>query len=346
MGNHEDNNIDGNVRKTKDNFNVKYLQNRNAQRWLKNLDKSLQRRGKDKLVILLSFDIVSSVRLKYKSSNWRKVVKKFHDTSFGYSNPVLLKPMGDERVYLISFDDLFNVCNAMEYACKHCISLNEKLSVIGCGEVFVKAAIWIAPIGRSKDADNIVMKVNSFGRDLAGRDIDEHFRAAKESKKNIIVVDPKIMFAIALTNEIFANKVLKTGKFKVPESFVKSLDDFITKLNSTELEGEVKRKLTEDKVKLNIFSKKISFYGYHYFKNVPFKGKDEKKNYPLFIYYDMELVNEVSDIHTQYSKLNKSKKKAYSDAELVELLSEIFHQAEWGRDKRMQHVLELMSFDV
>jgi len=301
----------------------------------------------NKLTIFVSIDICKSTRLKRTNHAWREIVTEFLNYRSGYlHNENLLKSIGDEMVYHYTVNNLIRIVDIIIDIFELNFRMHRVLTTLGKENIFVKSTVWVACIGQTHDpkAKNITLTVKGFDRiDFSGVNIDEGFRLSGKSEKNIVVVDPKIVMALALAKEKIENRYVGGLSFDIPPSFTNSIDNFMIQGNS---KIDVVRK-SYDKIKEN-FDKCISniiLDKYDSLKDVWYDEELVKeKYYPIFKYCDTEFSPEVAYIlgerHNEF-KIKKSDQP--NNTEIIKMLSDAFNQADISQT--MQQLLELMPFE-
>lgn len=212
---------------------------------LENEKKAIFEKPYKGVYIFASFDLVNSTKIKYRDSNWLRLINELIDRSsaewFGLK---FWKFNGDELLYYAEVTAINQLAKILHQIYEASINLQDKLlKVLSNDEtlgfasdlVGIKTAVWIAYVSDDKDAINT--KLNLDYIDFAGINMDEGFRMSKCAIQNKIVVDPKIAFLICLVaNEIYSNNIkipntlpeLLKHNLKNVES-LKTIDDIFSK---------------------------------------------------------------------------------------------------------------------
>ncbi len=181
--------------------------------------------------IFASFDLVNSTKIKYRDTNWLRLINELIDRSssewFGLK---FWKFNGDELLYYAEvtainqfakiLHQIYTKSNALKDKLLRTLSSDETLGFAG-DLVGIKTAVWIAYVSDENDALNSRLNIDYI--DFAGINMDEGFRMSKCAIQNKIVVDPKIAFLICLVaDEIYSRKLSELDPQNRIKQFVNS----------------------------------------------------------------------------------------------------------------------------
>lgn len=250
--------------------------------------------------VFASFDLVNSTKIKYRESNWLRLINELIDHSgiewFGLK---FWKFNGDELLYYAEITAINQLARILHQIYKKSNNLKDKLlKVLSSDEslgfasdlVGIKTAVWLAYVSDEKDAINTKLDIDYI--DFAGINMDEGFRMSKCAIQNKIVVDPKIALLICLVaDELYADKISKldpSTQYNRNDEFLKNIGDVFSKfwLEATKnINNNVMNTTDElyerEKDLFKVVANNFRIIGYE-----KCKGVWEERPYPIIWYSD------------------------------------------------------------
>ncbi len=252
------------------------------------------------IYVFASFDLVNSTKIKYRESNWLRLINELIDRSgsewFGLK---FWKFNGDELLYYAEITAINQLARILHQIYQKSNNLKEKLlRVLSSDEslgfssdlVGIKTAVWMAYVSDEKDAINTKLDIDYI--DFAGINMDEGFRMSKCAIQNKIVVDPKIALLICLVaDELYTEKISKLDPNTQSErnnAALKTVEDVFTKFwlgmvkSSNENIVKPSNELFErEKDLFKVVANNFRLVGYE-----RCKGVWEERPYPIIWYSD------------------------------------------------------------
>lgn len=268
--------------------------------------------------IFASFDLVNSTKIKYRDSNWLRLINELINISssewFGLN---FWKFNGDEVLYYAEITSLNQIASTLHQIYLKTIYFNDKLLKVISNDkdlgfardlVGIKTAVWIAYVSNENDVINSKLdNINYI--DFAGINMDEGFRMSKCAIQNKIIVDPKITFLICLAAEEIYNRKIST--------LDKTLSDRIKDLKAPEGIDEVFGKFWLNSAALSSEHEDLFKVVANNFRVIGFekcKGVWDERPYPIIWYsdnWDMSIKNAKYDEAYQNQCVNQELINAY-----------------------------------
>ncbi|MCL2375508.1 MAG: hypothetical protein FWC82_03180 [Firmicutes bacterium] len=282
----------------------------------------------NRLVLFVSLDICNSTELKYEKPEWYQIVQILYDTRLAGENA--WKFNGDEVLFKFNVKSLLYIADLIKEVHKQTLRLGKDFTNILKTEIQLKATVWIADV-KSGDkhtagADGVTFR-NPFHdqEDHVGKAVDEGFRLTKNTAWSKVAVDPKIVYALLISKNLYGKNAAKKRKYatsyKIPDVFINAINESSP---------------SQEKIAtFNEFVDDIIFSGYQ-----TLKGVWKNLPYPVFWYYSTEDSASKKIKCFEYELPNG--KRSFDEVEIGSLHS-IFETAKI--DESVVKILERLTFD-